>query len=160
MMEIWLSLSPAEQADLQQGTFTDASVREYLEDVGLVKENKITITLFAAFIHSAFGTTQKSEEKIIYDQNTNTICKGAVVLSDQLTASEFRVLRYLLQNQERVVERDEIVSVVWQNMKSTAGITDQAIDQLIFRVRRKIEEDPNNPIHLQTVKGRGFRFIA
>jgi DNA-binding winged helix-turn-helix (wHTH) protein len=160
MMEIWLSLSPSEQADMQQGAFTDASVLEYLEGVGLVKEGKIAMPLFATFINSAFGTTQKSEEKIVYDENTNTICKGEVVLSDQLTASEFRALRYLLQNQDKVVERDEIVSVVWQNVKSTAGITDQAIDQLIFRVRRKIEEDPNNPQNLQTVKGRGFKFVA
>src|SRR5205807_10091569 len=94
-----------------------------------------------------------------YDEHTNTIRKGEIILSDQLTASEFRLLRYLLQNPDRIVERDELINVVWENIKSTAGITDQAVDQLVFRVRRKIEEDPNNPLHLVTVKGRGFKFV-
>jgi two-component system, OmpR family, alkaline phosphatase synthesis response regulator PhoP len=82
------------------------------------------------------------------------------VLSDQLTSSEFRLLRYLLQNEDRVIEREELINVVWGDNKSTAGITDQAVDQLIFRLRRKIEEDANHPTHLQTVKGRGFTFAS
>lgn len=160
ILEIWLSLSPAEQSDLLEGNFEDKEISSYLEDIGLVKDKKIQIPLLASFLFSHIFPAQKEEQGITYDQNTNTIKKGSIILSDHLTSSEFRLLRYLLQNQDRVVERDEIISVVWQDMKSTAGITDQAVDQLIFRLRRKIEEDTNNPAHLQTVKGRGFRFIA
>jgi DNA-binding response OmpR family regulator len=82
------------------------------------------------------------------------------VLSDQLTSSEFRMLRFLLQNEQRVIEREELINIVWGDNKSTAGITDQAVDQLIFRLRRKVEEDANHPTHLQTVKGRGFTFTS
>lgn len=157
--DIWLSLSPAEQADLLEGTFDDTDVDAYLEHVGLIKEKKIQIPLFARFIEQEYKHVSKAAQAIAYDQQTNTIRKGEVVLSDQLTSSEFRLLRYLLQNPERIVERDELIGVVWQDVKSTAGITDQAVDQLIFRVRRKIEEDPNAPAHLQTIKGRGFKFV-
>jgi len=158
LMEIWLSLTPAEQSDILQKDFSDISVREYLEHTGLIEGNKIHIPLLEYFITSQLATVTKSNATIVYDQHTNTIRKGDSVLSDQLTASEFRLLRYLLQNQERIIEREEIITVVWQGMKSTVGITDQAIDQLIFRLRRKIEEDPNAPVHLQTIKGRGFKF--
>jgi DNA-binding winged helix-turn-helix (wHTH) protein len=51
-----------------------------------------------------------------------------------------------------------VINAVWENMQSTAGVTDQAVDQLIFRLRKKIESDPNNSIYIQTIKGRGFKF--
>jgi DNA-binding winged helix-turn-helix (wHTH) protein len=160
LLEIWRSFSPAEQSDLLHGNFDDTDVADYLREVEVIKENKLQIPLFASFVRREFSNASSAGEHIVYDEHTNTVRKGADVLSDQLTSSEFRLLRYLLQNPERIVERDELISIVWEGVKSTAGITDQAVDQLIFRLRRKIEEDPNNPIHLQTVKGRGFKFTT
>jgi DNA-binding response OmpR family regulator len=160
LRDIWQSLSPAEQSNLLEGVFNEPDIDEYLRQVGLIKDNLIQIPLFAEYIKKYAKEASAGQQKIIYDENTNTIHKGVTTLSDQLTSSEFRLLKYLLQNQEKVVEREELIGVVWQGNKSTAGITDQAVDQLIFRVRRKIEEDPNNPQHLQTVKGRGFKFVS
>ena len=155
-----MELAPAEQSDILLNTFEDPAVDRYLEATGLVKDKQIQIPLFEKFVQQLNVIAKDTKEKIVYDENTNSIRKGKAVLSDSLTSSEFRLLRYLLQNQERVVERDEIISIVWAGVKSTAGITDQAVDQLIFRLRRKIEDDPNNPRHLQTVKGRGVRFAG
>jgi hypothetical protein len=160
LQEIWHAFSPAEQADLLEGKFEDHSVAEYLEHVGVIKNAQIQIPLLAAFIDKEYASVAKTLQKISYDEHTKTIRKGSTVLSEQLTSSEFRLLRYLLQNEERVIEREELISVVWGDNKSTAGITDQAVDQLIFRLRRKIEEDANHPMHLQTVKGRGFTFSS
>lgn len=160
LVEIWQSLSPAEQADLLEGKFEDHEISEYLEQVGLIKEKSIQIPLFRIFIAAEYHDIFNTLQKISYDEHTNTIRKGSSILSDQLTSSEFRMLRYLLQNEERIIERDELIGIVWSGNKSTAGITDQAVDQLIFRVRRKIEEDANHPLHLQTVKGRGFKFTS
>jgi DNA-binding winged helix-turn-helix (wHTH) protein len=160
LTEIWQSFSPGEQADLIEGKFEDPTVTEYLVQVGLIKNMKIQIPIFSLFIASEYKDITKTLQKISYDEHTNTIHKGSSILSDQLTSSEFRLLRYLLQNEERVIERDELIAIVWGDNKSTAGITDQAIDQLIFRLRRKMEEDANHPVHLQTVKGRGFTFTS
>ena len=158
--KMWLEFTPAEQSDILHNSFEDSMVDWYLEDCGLVKRNEIQIPIFSSFVKSTQVVGAVETEKITYDENTNTIRKGGLVLSDNLTSSEFRLLRYLWQNQERVVERDEIISIVWSSVKSRAGITDQAVDQLIFRLRRKIEEDANKPVHLQTVKGRGFKFVS
>ncbi len=154
LFEIWYSLTPAEQKTLLSPSFDQAP---YLHDIGLIIDGKITIPLFASFLTSVV-ISEKTSDEISYDETTNTIKKGDIALSDSLTAAEFRFLRYLLENREKVVDREEIITVVWKNAKSTAGVTDQAIDQLIFRLRKKIEENPNNPTHLLTVKGRGFKF--
>lgn len=156
--DIWNSLTPAEQSELLEGASDNAEEENYLEQVGLLRDHKQQIPLFSAYIEKGKSGIVKEQQSIVYDEHTNAIRKGSVVLSDQLTSSEFKLLRCLMQNQDRIVERDELITVVWEGNKSTAGITDQAVDQLVFRVRRKIEEDPNHPQHLQTVKGRGFRF--
>jgi hypothetical protein len=160
LLEIWSILTPAEQTALLRGQYDDAEVAQYLEQVGLIKEQKIQIPLLVTLLHSELGQEPTGKTRIVYDQATNTIRKGEELLSDQLTGSEFRLLVYFLHHPERIVEREELMSAVWGDNKSTAGITDQAIDQLIFRLRRKIEADPNNPVQLQTVKGRGFRFVS
>jgi DNA-binding winged helix-turn-helix (wHTH) protein len=159
LLEIWSILTQEEQKSLLSGKY-DGQVSSFLEQMGLVKDKKVQIPLLERLMGSQFDQQKEEQAKIVYDEQTNAITKGEDILSDQLTASEFRLLRYMLQNSDRIVEREELINIVWQDNKSTAGITDQAVDQLIFRVRRKIEEDANNPQHLMTVKGRGFRLVS
>jgi len=71
-----------------------------------------------------------------------------------------KLLRFLIENQGKVLDKEAIINAVWKEAKTTLGVTDQALDQLIFRLRKKIEENPNNPTHIQTIKGRGFKFTA
>lgn len=158
LLEIWNALSPAEQSDLFSNTIEDPEIVAYFEHSGLLKNGNLGIPLLREFIHGKFTMPKMAKQRIAYDSHTNTIKKGHVTLSDQLTSAEFRLLKYLLQNEGKVIEREELITIVWADNKSVAGITDQAVDQLIFRVRRKIEDDPNNPDHLQTIKGRGFKF--
>ncbi len=161
LFELWYFLTPQEQQFLASSLLAssvslDIKDNEYLENVGLLKDGKIAIPLFAAFIETIAKKLQK--ETIMYDQKTKEIKKGTVVISDLLSPQEYKLLRFLIQNTNRVVEREEIVTVVWPESKNTQGVSDQAIDQLVFRLRHKIENDPINPARLQTVKGRGFRF--
>lgn len=158
LSEIWSSLTPAEQASIK-GNNQESESKD-LQEIGLLEAFSIKIPLLQTYISNQEVITSNQEGRIIYDEHTNTIKRGNLILSDQLTSSEFRLLRYVIQQQDRIVDRDELIRVVWEENKSTAGITDQAVDQLVFRVRRKVEEDPNKPTHLMTVKGRGFRFMA
>ena len=155
LYEIWASLLPEEQREIRDSRF--AIHDSYLEHVGLVQNAKITIPLFEEFVSAM---KQLSNETIQYDAVANDIKKGDITLSDILTSSEFRLLKFLLENPDRLLQRDEIIKAVWKDTKSQEGVTDQALDQLIFRLRKKIEDDPNNPKYLQTVKGRGIRFIS
>lgn len=158
LSEICRSLTPSEQVSLINDKYEDKSIQEYLENVGILREGKIQIPLFEKHIKMHASEPRVNSRKIIYDEFTDSIKIGDVSLSDQLTSSEFKLLSFLLKNPDRITDREAIINVVWSSVKSTAGITDQAVDQLIFRLRKKIEEDHNSPKHLLTVKGRGFRF--
>jgi len=73
-----------------------------------------------------------------------------------LTAQEFKTLRFLTQNPERVISRDELLNEVWgyQNYPST-----RTVDNHILKLRQKLERDPSNPTHFRTVHGVGYKFV-
>ncbi|MCL6096885.1 MAG: helix-turn-helix domain-containing protein, partial [Patescibacteria group bacterium] len=155
---IWNSLDPSEQIILSLINFEKHNI-SYLENVGLIKNNKLTIPLLGVYLKDSVRIHSQNTGDIVFDENANQIKKGDVIFSDKLTSLEFRLLKFLIENSEKIVSREEITDAVWGNMQSTAGVTDQALDQLAFRLRKKIENDPNNPTHIQTVKGRGFKFF-
>lgn len=72
-----------------------------------------------------------------------------------LTLMEADLLRYLLEHPNRIVPRKEILENVWRVRDDTDT---RAIDNFIVRLRRYLEPDPSNPIHLLTVRGVGYRF--
>jgi DNA-binding response OmpR family regulator len=73
-----------------------------------------------------------------------------------LTAQEFKTLKFLMQNSERVITRDELLNEVWgyQNYPST-----RTVDNHILKLRQKLESDPANPVHFRTVHGVGYKFV-
>jgi DNA-binding response OmpR family regulator len=73
-----------------------------------------------------------------------------------LTAQEFKTLKFLAQNPERVISRDELLNEVWgyQNYPST-----RTVDNHILKLRQKLERDPSNPTHFRTVHGVGYKFV-
>ncbi|MCG3160583.1 MAG: Transcriptional regulatory protein WalR [Acidobacteria bacterium] len=75
----------------------------------------------------------------------------------QLTLMEAELLRYLIKNEGRPVSRQSLLEDVWGLREDTDT---RAIDNFIVRLRRYIEDDPSNPIHLLTVRGVGYRFVA
>lgn len=158
LYEIWNYLSPKEQQEVRENVFSHKKLNgEFLSNVELIQNNNLSIPLFVEFVKE-YKDSLFQDEKIVFDDTTNTIKKGEITLSDILTASEFRMLVLLIQHKDEVVGRDSIIDAVWKEGASTAGVTDQAVDQLVFRLRKKIEEDPNNPQHILTVKGRGVKF--
>jgi DNA-binding response OmpR family regulator len=74
----------------------------------------------------------------------------------QLTAQEFKTLKFLAQNAERVISREELLNEVWgyQNYPST-----RTVDNHILKLRQKLEKDPGNPVHFRTVHGMGYKFV-
>lgn len=168
LFELWLFLTPEEQRVLidvsKNKKVESVSALESLMQFDLLKKPGngknfcFTIPLFEQFVKQVVPTL--GAEKIVYDEGTKEIKKGQTMLSDLLSSQEYRLLKFLIENQEQIIERQVLIQAVWPDNKSSLGITDQAIDQMMFRLRKKIEDEPNNPNHVVTVKGRGFRFIA
>jgi len=72
-----------------------------------------------------------------------------------LTAHEFKLLRFFTENPERVLSRDELLSDVWGY---NSYPTTRTVDNQIMKLRQKLEVDPANPRHLQTIYGAGYKF--
>ncbi len=74
----------------------------------------------------------------------------------RLTLMECDLLRYLVRNNGRIVSRKELLEQVWRVHEDTDT---RAIDNFMVRLRRYIEDNPANPVFLETVRGVGYRFL-
>ena len=72
-----------------------------------------------------------------------------------LSPVEYRLLETLVRGKGRLVSREELLAKVWGYV---AGDT-RTVDVHIFRLRRKIEPDPEHPRLVHTVRGRGYRLL-
>ncbi len=74
-----------------------------------------------------------------------------------LTAMEADLLRYLIRHEGRVVARKALLQELWGLHEDTDT---RAIDNFVVRLRKYLEPEPSKPIHLLTVRGVGYRFVA
>ena len=74
-----------------------------------------------------------------------------------LTPQEFKMLRFFLNNQDRVVSRTELLNEVWgyNNYPTT-----RTVDTHMLRLRQKLEKEPDDPVRFQTVHGIGYKFVG
>jgi two-component system phosphate regulon response regulator PhoB len=72
-----------------------------------------------------------------------------------LSTLEFRLLYYLASRPNRVFTRDQLLDAVWGTDRF---VTPRSVDVYVRRLREKIEPDPENPLHLKTVRGAGYLF--
>jgi two-component system response regulator MtrA len=72
-----------------------------------------------------------------------------------LSTLEFRLLYYLASRPNRVFTRDQLLDAVWGTDRF---VTPRSVDVYVRRLREKIEADPENPLHLKTVRGAGYLF--
>ncbi|MCW5981867.1 MAG: response regulator transcription factor [Bryobacteraceae bacterium] len=73
----------------------------------------------------------------------------------QLTATEFRLLEYLMTRPGVVFSRDQLLNAVWGHDRA---VTDRTVDVYILRLRQKIEPDPTRPSLIRSVRGFGYSF--
>jgi len=155
--EIWESLMPGEKTAFKNNLSCEEiqNSHPYLVKTSLVTDKGISIPLFEEYIKTAIIDEQ---EKITYDSEKNEILKGNFAINEILSASEFKLLRFLLENKDKILSKDEIINSVWTDQKTQEGVTDQALDQIFYRLRKKIEMDPGSPKFIHTIKGQGYKF--
>jgi two-component system, OmpR family, alkaline phosphatase synthesis response regulator PhoP len=74
-----------------------------------------------------------------------------------LTSTEFDLLSFFLKNVGRTFSREQLLNYVWGYSSSAYEHT---VNTHINRLRSKIEPDPANPTHIQTVWGVGYKFVG
>jgi DNA-binding response OmpR family regulator len=81
-----------------------------------------------------------------------------VFLSDReltLTSTEFNLLEFFLTHTGRAYSREQLLEAVWGEQRF---VTPRTVDVHVRRLREQIEEQPENPRYLTTVRGFGYRF--
>ena len=73
-----------------------------------------------------------------------------------LTCREVKILKFMIQNPERAISREELLSKVWgyQDYPLT-----RTVDNHMRKLRQKLERDPSDPVHFKTVHNFGYKFV-
>jgi DNA-binding response OmpR family regulator len=72
-----------------------------------------------------------------------------------LTATEFRLLEFLMSRPGVVFSREQLLDAVWGHDRA---VTDRTVDVYVLRLRQKIEADAANPLFIRSVRGFGYSF--
>ena len=90
------------------------------------------------------------------DQAAKRVFIGGHELTPPLSVAQYRLLELLLDHEGKVVSRDTIVEAVWPE-EAAMGISEQAIDALVRRLRDRISAVDPDHRYIVTVRGHGFR---
>lgn len=90
------------------------------------------------------------------DEKQQRVLIGGRPVRKKLSPLEYELLWFLYQNAGEVKSRDDIYLAVYQ---TTEGVSDEAIDSLVHRLRQKIEVNPKKPAYLITQRGQGYRLM-
>ena len=104
------------------------------------KENRIPVQSFQ------FGDIEIDFERALLLKAGNPVT---------LASKELQLLRYLVDNRGRVVPREELLQNVWEY---SSDVSSRTIDVHVAWLRQKIEDNPQNPKHIHTIRGKGYRF--
>jgi DNA-binding response OmpR family regulator len=73
----------------------------------------------------------------------------------ELSTLEFKLLHFLASHPRRIFSREQLLDEVWGRDRF---VTPRTVDVHMRRLREKIEDHPEKPQYLQTVRGAGYRF--
>jgi two-component system alkaline phosphatase synthesis response regulator PhoP len=72
-----------------------------------------------------------------------------------MASKELQLLRYLVDHRGRVVPREELLQNVWEY---AGDVSSRTIDVHVAWLRQKLEDNPQTPKHIHTIRGMGYRF--
>ena len=89
---------------------------------------------------------------VVVDLAARTVVRGTEPV--KLTHLEFELLSFLCRNRGRVFTREALLRQVWGNQQGQA----RTVDNFVAQLRAKLEDDPDRPRYLLTVRSSGYRF--
>jgi DNA-binding winged helix-turn-helix (wHTH) protein len=94
--------------------------------------------------------------ELVINSAERSVRIGKKELNPPLSPSQFTLLSLLMEDEGKVITREEVIASVWPEVEE--GVTDQAVDALVYRLRERLTE--LNPSHnyIVTIRGHGYRF--
>jgi DNA-binding response OmpR family regulator len=131
-----------------------------IESVSLENDDRIQLSprYSLCFVDAeATAPLIQGQGDVLLDQEACQVWVKGVELIPPLSGAQFRLLQFLLCTPGRVYSRDVLRTIAWPD-QDPSGISDEAINSLIRRLRKRLMEV--DPLHryIYAVRGHGFRF--
>jgi DNA-binding response OmpR family regulator len=92
--------------------------------------------------------------QVAVDLDSRTVTRDGEPV--KLTHLEFELLSFLCRNPGRAYSREELLRAVWGLQSGQV----RTVDNFVAQLRAKLEQDPDRPRHIVTVRGTGYRFVS
>lgn len=135
------------------------------ESVRLVDGDSFQIALVQQFIFLNSDATMPMEGltfrperrgKLYLDPRSRRVWVGAEEVLPPLSVPQFRLLQAVYDRSEQVVSRQDLISAIWGDDEAV-GVSEQALDALIRRLRDRLGSIDGQHVYLVTVRGHGLR---
>jgi hypothetical protein len=148
----------------KNGTFSNGEL--IIDPVILKDGDEIQVAMVQTFIYlssdatmpleSAMKPARGKSRRLRMDLRSRRVWVRGTEVTPPLSVPQFRVIQILNENPGEVVSRQDLISQVWGDEVSL-GVSDQALDALIRRLRDRIAQIDAEYEYLITVRGFGFR---
>lgn len=153
-----------EDLNSKNGTFHRGTLLE--EKIRLEDGDVIQIALIQKFafytsdatmpLEDIFPPTSINAKSIRLDPKSRRVWVKGEELNPALSAPQFRLLYALCGQQGKVITRNDLIGIVWKD-DITEGVSDQALDALIRRLRTRLAQIDPEKDYIVTVRGHGLR---
>ena len=100
-------------------------------------------------------STYRYDNDIVIDLALHEIRHGDK--KEQLSRRERDLLHYFIQNKNTILTRDQLLKEVWGYKK---GVTTRTVDTHVLTIRKKLQDNAQSPMFIQTLHGVGYKFIG
>lgn len=134
------------------------------EEAEIKDGDLLQIALAAGFLYVASDSTMPLESegltpkpgRIRLNPAEHSVTVGEKLIDPPLSIHQYRFLEMLVLRSGGLVTREDAIGTVWPG-EDTEGITDQAIDALVRRLRDRLKEVDPEREYILTIRGHGFR---
>lgn len=160
--DIWKSITDEERAFLWHAAKQDRPelkvIPSFIRNLGLVHFEKGKLCLFSLLFESFIKKQKIKKTTLSICSQTGEILADGIAPREKITLNEHRLLIVFLKNSNKVISRDRLAEAIWEK-DSFEKYSDWAIDQSISLLRKKLDSLGVSPNSIQTIKGRGYRWI-
>ncbi len=157
-----------EDLESKNGTWVNGVRLEGLRQISDGDEIHIALTIRLRFVGSGITApiTQDLPQVIPYenpvsgklriDSDSRRVFINGVEIDPPLSLPQYRLIELLHSNNGRICTREEVISHVWPDVMGD-GVSEQAIDALVRRLRDRLSDIDPDGQYIVTVRGHGFR---
>ncbi len=152
-----------EDLESKNGTWVNGQQLKGTREIGDGDEIQLALVIRIQFVGSGATAPLPFDPpsniiggRLHLDKEGRRVFIGETEVDPPLSLPQYRLLEYLYNNRGRICTRDEVVEVVWPEVMND-GVSEQAIDALVRRLRDRLSEVDPERNYIATIRGHGFR---